>query len=66
MELVPYLRNLLGNDNVIASDIKALPRQAEVSHTGPFVYCDVYVLCPFLLSVLRLYMIIRFSPMFAV
>eukprot|EP01138_Halocafeteria_seosinensis_P007509 gb/GECG01007675.1/.p1 GENE.gb/GECG01007675.1/~~gb/GECG01007675.1/.p1 ORF type:complete len:388 (+),score=42.17 gb/GECG01007675.1/:1-1164(+) len=41
MELVPYLRNILGNENVIASDIKALPRGNDIMHTGPFVYCDV-------------------------
>lgn len=43
MELVPHLRKILGNDNVIASDIKALPRDAVEMSDGPFVYCDVYV-----------------------
>lgn len=41
MELVPYLRDMLGQDNVIASDIKALPRGNEEVHDGPYVYCDV-------------------------
>lgn len=37
MELVPYLRNILGNDMVINSDIKATGKKEN----GPFVYCDV-------------------------
>lgn len=41
MELVPYLRSMLGDDNVIASDIKALPRDNKEVNDGPYVYCDV-------------------------
>ncbi|RLN54845.1 hypothetical protein BBJ29_007529 [Phytophthora kernoviae] len=37
MELVPYMRQLVGNDAIVNSDIKA-PAGAR---DGPFVYCDV-------------------------
>jgi len=38
MELVPHLREMYGDDNVIASDIKF---NKEISRSGPFVYSDV-------------------------
>lgn len=38
MELVPYLRELLGNNSVVNSDIKTPGGRKE---PGPFVYCDV-------------------------
>lgn len=38
MELVPYLRELLGNNSVVNSDIKTPGGRKE---TGPFAYCDV-------------------------
>jgi threonine 3-dehydrogenase len=42
MELVPYLRELYGVDNVLATDIKVLPRDAPAAvRDGPFMYCDV-------------------------
>lgn len=39
LELVPYLRNLLGKDAVLATDVRTLP-SAE-ARDGPFRYCDV-------------------------
>ncbi|KAA0151141.1 hypothetical protein FNF29_04833 [Cafeteria roenbergensis] len=42
MELVPYLRAMYGVDNVFATDIKGLPRDApKAMREGPFLYCDV-------------------------
>lgn len=42
MELVPYLRALYGEENVLATDIKGLPRDAPAAvRDGPFLYCDV-------------------------
>ena len=38
MELVPYLRDRMGVDNVIASDVK-MPKNYKFG--GSFVYCDV-------------------------
>jgi threonine 3-dehydrogenase len=37
-ELVPYLRDKVGAENVIASDVKTTRAMME---KGPFVYCDV-------------------------
>jgi threonine 3-dehydrogenase len=37
MELVPYLRELFGEQAVVNSDIKTTGKK----ETGPFVYCDV-------------------------
>lgn len=37
MELVPYLRDIFGENSIVNSDIKATGRK----ETGPFVYCDV-------------------------
>ncbi|DAZ94003.1 TPA: hypothetical protein N0F65_007247 [Lagenidium giganteum] len=36
MELVPYLRELFGNNSIVNSDIRA-----PSERSGPFVYCDV-------------------------
>ena len=44
MELVPYLRERLGTENVISSDIKAIRDVGSAgtrASEGPFVYCDV-------------------------
>jgi len=42
MELVPYMRNLLGVENVIASDIKSVRGLgSEEVMAGPFAYLDV-------------------------
>ncbi|RLN85761.1 hypothetical protein BBJ28_00021407 [Nothophytophthora sp. Chile5] len=38
MEFVPYLRQLMGENAIVNSDIKA---PAGVQANGPFVYCDV-------------------------
>uniref|UniRef100_K3XBE3 L-threonine 3-dehydrogenase, mitochondrial n=1 Tax=Globisporangium ultimum (strain ATCC 200006 / CBS 805.95 / DAOM BR144) TaxID=431595 RepID=K3XBE3_GLOUD len=37
MELVPYLRNIFGENSIVNSDIKSSGKK----ETGPFVYCDV-------------------------
>ncbi|KAF1325192.1 L-threonine 3-dehydrogenase, partial [Globisporangium splendens] len=37
MELVPYLRNIFGENAIVNSDIKSSGKK----ETGPFVYCDV-------------------------
>jgi len=39
MELVSYLRNRYGNNNVVATDIKIAPNNMDMS--GPYEYCDV-------------------------
>jgi threonine 3-dehydrogenase len=42
MELVPYLRAMYGAENVLATDIKQLPKDAPPAvRQGPFLYCDV-------------------------
>jgi threonine 3-dehydrogenase len=41
MEIVPYLRAIVGEDNVIASDIKAVHLSRDSFSSSPFVYCDV-------------------------
>lgn len=38
-ELVPYLREIYGNDNVIASDVRSPPQ--DLYQAGPFQYIDV-------------------------
>lgn len=38
-ELVPYLRGIHGNENVIASDVRSPPQ--ELYEAGPFQYIDV-------------------------
>lgn len=38
MELVPYLRELFGQDAIVNSDIRTTPGRKE---RGPFAYCDV-------------------------
>lgn len=40
-ELVPALRKIYGNNNVIASDIKTTPTTAELAQSGPFEILDI-------------------------
>ena len=40
-ELVPYLRNKFGRDNVIASDVKIPSGNKQAQYDGPFVFLDV-------------------------
>jgi len=40
-ELVPALRNIYGDANVIATDIKSTPVTEELSKTGPFEILDI-------------------------
>jgi threonine 3-dehydrogenase len=42
-EIVPYLRNFYGNDNVIASDVRSPGK--HIVESGPFQYIDVRPLC---------------------
>jgi len=40
-ELVPALRKIYGNSNVVASDIKPTPATEELSQSGPFEILDI-------------------------
>lgn len=39
-ELVPYLRNKYGRDNVVASDVKVPINNKQSTYDGPFVFLD--------------------------